>query len=136
MSSDISKRLRQRVAVRAAQRCEYCRVREIFLQHKHEPDHIRPRQHGGVTTFENLAFACFRCNRRKGPNVASFDPLTGQLVLLFNPRTQLWHEHFAWEGAFIQPLTAEGRVTVNLLRLNDEKHLAERQELLDAGLLY
>jgi hypothetical protein len=89
-----------------------------------------------MTTFENLAFACFRCNRRKGPNVASFDPLTGQLVLLFNPRTQLWHEHFAWEGAFIQPLTAEGRVTVNLLRLNDEKHLAERQELLDAGLLY
>ncbi|HEX4948877.1 MAG TPA: HNH endonuclease signature motif containing protein [Blastocatellia bacterium] len=136
MSSDISNRLRQRVALRAAQRCEYCRVPQHFVQHKHEPDHIRPRQHGGVTIFENLALSCFRCNRRKGPNVASFDPLTGQLILLFNPRTQLWHEHFAWEGAVIQPLTAEGRVTVNLLRLNDEDRLAERQTLLEAGLLY
>lgn len=107
-----------------------------FALRPHEPDHIRARQHGGRTTFENLALACYLCNRLKGPNVASFDPLTGQLTLLFNPRTQLWHEHFVWEDAVIQPLTAEGRVTVNLLRLNDEDRLPERQDLLDAGLLY
>ena len=107
-----------------------------FALRKHEPDHIRARQHGGLSVFENLAFACFLCNRYKGPNIASFDPLTGQLVLLFNPRTQLWHEHFEWEGAFIQPPTAEARVTVNLLRLNDKERLAERQTLLEAGLLY
>lgn len=136
MSSDIPKKLRQRVAVRAARQCEYCCLPQAFAQHKYEPDHIRARQHGGQTVFENLAFACFCCNRRKGPNVASFDPLTGQLVPLFNPRTQLWHEHFAWEGAFIQPLTAEARATVNLLRINDEDRLAERQALLEVGLLY
>lgn len=136
MSSDIPNKLRQRVAVRAAQRCEYCRLPQAFAQHKYEPDHIRARQHGGQTVFENLALACLWCNRRKGPNVASFDPLTGQLVPLFNPRTQLWHEHFAWEGAFIQPLIAEARVTINLLRMNEDDRLAKRQAWLDAGLLY
>ena len=136
MSSDVTKDLRQRVAARANHRCEYCQRLQPFALRPHEPDHIRARQHGGQTVFENLAFACFWCNRLKGPNVASFDPLTGQLVLLFNPRTQLWHEHFAWEGAVIQPLTAEARVTVNLLRLNEEDRLAERQPLLEAGLLY
>lgn len=136
MSSDIPKKLRQRVTVRAAQRCEYCRLPQAIAQHKYEPDHIRARQHGGQTVFENLALACIWCNRRKGPNIASFDPLTGQLVLLFNPRTQLWHEHFAWEGAFIQPLTAEARATVNLLRMNDDNPLAKRQALLEVGLLY
>lgn len=136
MSSGISKNLRQRVAVRSGQRCEYCRIVQTLLQHKHEPDHIRARQHGGQTVFENLALACMWCNRRKGPNIASFDPLTGQLVLLFNPRTQLWHEHFEWDGAVIRPLTAEARVTINLLGINDEERLADRQMLLDVGLLY
>lgn len=136
MSTDLSKKLRHRVAVRAAQRCEYCRIPQNLSQHKHEPDHIRARQHGGQTDFENLALACMWCNRRKGPNIASFDPLTGQLALLFNPRTQLWHEHFEWEGVIIRPLTAEARVTVNLLCINDEERLADRQMLLDAGLLY
>lgn len=136
MSSDIPKKLRQRIAVRAAQRCEYCRLPQAFAQHKYEPDHIRARQHGGQTVFENLAMACLWCNRRKGPNVASFDPLTGQLVALYNPRTQHWHEHFAWEGAFIQPLTAEARAIVTLLRMKDDDPLAKRQALLDAGLLY
>ncbi len=35
---------------------------------------------------DNLALACLRCNRHKGPNVGSFDPLTGQLTPFFNPR--------------------------------------------------
>jgi hypothetical protein len=52
----------------------------------------------------------------------------------FNPRTQAWTAHFAWEGATIQPLTPEGRVTVTILRLNDADRIAERQRLLAAGL--
>jgi hypothetical protein len=38
------------------------------------------------------------------------------------------------EGALIRPLTAEARVTVKILRLNDEVRVMERQKLLDAGL--
>jgi hypothetical protein len=73
------------------------------------------------------------CNRYKRPNVGSFDPLTGVLVPLFNPRTQLWSSHFTWDGAIIQPLTPEGRVTVKILRLNDADRIAERQRLLGIG---
>jgi len=40
----------------------------------------------------------------------------------------------AWEGATIQPLTPEGRVTVTIARLNDADRIAERQRLLAAGL--
>jgi hypothetical protein len=102
--------------------------------HKHEPDHIVPRQHGGKTEISNLALACFRCNRYKGPNVGSFDPETGNLVSFFNPRTQKWTEHFALDGAMILLLTPEGRVTVKMFRLNDEDRVAERRHLLEVGL--
>lgn len=132
MSSDISNDLRQLVALRAEYNCEYCRLPQLFSLHKHEPDHILPRQHGGETEAENLALACFRCNRYKGPNVGFFDPLTGVLVPFFNPRTQSWKEHFSFEVAMIEPLTAEARVTVKILRINDSERLDERQKLMEA----
>jgi hypothetical protein len=56
------------------------------------------------------------------------------LVLLFNPCTQDWATHFAWEGATIQPLAPEGRVTVTILHFNDADRVAERQRLMTAGL--
>ena len=74
-----------------------------------------------------------RCNRRKGPNVGSFDPLTGILVPLFNPRTHTRTSHFEWDGATIQPLTPEARATVRILRLNDADRVAERQRLMEVG---
>jgi 5-methylcytosine-specific restriction endonuclease McrA len=134
MAVPVSGRLRQAVAERAAYRCEYCGLPQRFALHAHEPDHIVPRQHGGESHPQNLALACLRCNRYKGPNVGSFDPVTGQLVPLFNPRTQEWATHFAWEGATMQPLTPEGRVTVTILRLNDADRVTERQRLMAMGL--
>jgi hypothetical protein len=56
------------------------------------------------------------------------------LVPLFNPRAQVWAEHFSWDGAIILPLTPEGRVTVKILRLNDADRLVERQRLMEARL--
>ncbi len=134
MSSVISANLRQLVFDRANGRCEYCLFPQSASLHKHEPDHIVPRQHGGQTETNNLALSCFRCNRYKGPNVGSFDPETGQLVAFFNPRTQSWDDHFVLEGARIQPLTAAARVTVKILRLNDELRLEERGLLVKSGL--
>jgi 5-methylcytosine-specific restriction endonuclease McrA len=84
----VSASLRQLVTERAAYRCEYCLLPQAVALYQHEPDHIVPRQHNGETHESNLALACLRCNRYKGPNVGSFDPLTGVLVPLFNPRTQ------------------------------------------------
>lgn len=76
MPSDISDSLRRLVTERAGNRCEYCLLPQSVALHKHEPDHIVPTQHGGETDESNLALACMRCNRYKGSNVGSFDPLT------------------------------------------------------------
>jgi len=134
MASDLPTSLRQLVAERARYRCEYCLVPQAASLHRHEPDHIVPRQHDGETHEGNLAFACFRCNRYKGPNVGSFDPLTGVLVPLFNPRKQGWETHFRWDGAMIAAHSPEGRVRVKLLRLNDPDRVSERQRLMTVGL--
>ena len=136
MAADISSKLRELVRERAKYRCEYCLMPEFATLHKHEPDHIVPRQHGGKTDAQNLALACMRCNRFKGTNVGSFDPLTGDLVPFFDPRTQVWKEHFLLEKARIEPLTAEARVTLKILRINDDYRILERETLQKSGFVY
>ncbi len=49
MPDSISEALRELVRQRAGNRCEYCLLPEHAALHKHEPDHIIPRQHGGKT---------------------------------------------------------------------------------------
>lgn len=100
---------------------------------EHEVDHVIAEKHGGQTTSDNLAFACFECNRYKGSDVASFDPHTGELTPLFNPRTEIWRTHFTRDAGLIVPLTSVGRVTVKLLRLNNEQRLRRRNDLVDVG---
>jgi hypothetical protein len=46
----------------------------------------------------------------------------------------VWSSHFFWNGAMIQPLAPEGRVTVNILHLNDPERVEERQRLMAIGL--
>ena len=133
MSTHIPAALRRLVAERAKDRCEYCRLPQAFALHPHEPDHVVPHQHGGTTHEDNLALACLRCNRHKGPNLGSLDPSTGVLVRFFNPRAQEWEAHFAWHGATIEPLTPEARVTVKIFRLNDPLRVAERARLMSRG---
>jgi hypothetical protein len=129
----VSAALRRAVADCAHHCCEYCGISDEATLAPHEPDHIIGEQHGGETTLANLAYACFRCNRYKGPNIATRDPQTGSLVPLFNPRTERWSTHFRLDGAAIIPLTPVGRGTVSLLRFNDEQRLLLRAELLRQG---
>ncbi|MCO6452671.1 MAG: HNH endonuclease [Caldilineales bacterium] len=133
-ASYVSPQTRQEVVVRAQERCEYCLLPQKTSLHKHEPDHVIPLQHGGKTEISNLALACMRCNRYKGSNVGSFDPQTGKLTPFFNPRMHVWAEHFQLDGAWILPLTAEARVTVQILRLNDHERVRERARLIEVGL--
>jgi len=97
-----------------------------------EVEHIVAEKHGGVTTEDNLALACPYCNRFKGSDLGSLDPETGQLTPFFNPRTQKWSDHFRLDGARIEPLTAEGRVTAVILQLNHPDRVLERQRLIQA----
>lgn len=84
-------------------------------------------KHGGETIAENLAYACWRCNRYKGTDLGSFDPQTNQFSFLYNPRTQQWSEHFSLRDDEISGLTPEGRTTVQLLGLNSVERRAERR---------
>lgn len=121
--------LRRLVEERANQCCEYCQLPAGVAFFPHEVDHVIAEKHGGLTDADNLAFTCWRCNRHKGSDLGSFDPQTGAFSFLFNPRTQQWAEHFAFEGIALTGLTPEGRTTVKLLQLNNDERLAERQRL-------
>ena len=129
IATRISAALRREVRERAEERCEYCLLAESQAIFPHEPDHLIALKHGGETTSANLALACFDCNRFKGSDIASVDPLTGELVALFNPRRQAWAEHFELRSGVIVPLTPVGRVTENLLRLNLGSRVEVRERL-------
>ncbi len=98
----MDRNLRLEVRARAGEICEYCRLPQsasrLVLFHI---EHIVARQHGGTTERENLALACSHCNFHKGPNVAALDPENGNLVPLYHPRRDNWHEHFGWNGTTI-----------------------------------
>jgi hypothetical protein len=129
----ISSALRKEVRERAKGSCEYCLLPEVQAFFPHEPDHVIATKHGGESTIDNLALACFDCNRFKGSDIASIDPDSHKLTQLFNPRTQEWSEHFSIAGGIIKPLTAIGRVTEALLRLNLESRVEVRQILANVG---
>ena len=112
---------------RAAQRCEYCLLPQGAFQRFFQIEHIIARQHGGESTFENLALSCRLCNLKKGPNLAGIDPTTKRLTPLYHPRIEPWARHFA---VLIQPapvysleiqgITPIGRTTAYVLGFNDE----------------
>lgn len=133
MASNIPARLREFVADRANHRCEYCLVHEDDSYMLHQVDHIVSRKHGGLSDPPNLAYACIRCNLWKGSDAGSIDPATNTLVPLFHPRRDKWNDHFATQGAVIEPLTDKAAATVRMLRLNHEHRLAERELLSSAG---
>jgi hypothetical protein len=118
---------------RARSRCEYCQLPQAFSLFSFEIDHIIAKKHGGATVPENLALACFYCNSFKGPNIASLDGQTGKLVQLFNPRRHHWKRCFRWAGPLLVGRTPIGRVTIQVLCINNLQALALRQSLIDEG---
>lgn len=132
-SARISPALRREVRERASGCCEYCLLPEAQAFLPHEPDHIIATKHGGQSAAENLALACFDCNRFKGSDIASIDPASGELTPLFNPRTQEWRDHFAIENGRINPQTAAGRATEIILKLNLQSRVEVREILEKIG---
>jgi hypothetical protein len=133
MSNDISAALRQLVAERAYHVCEYCLVHEADVYHGCEVDHVISVKHGGMAISENLAYACFHCNRHKGTDLGSINRKTGQLVRFFNPRLDRWKEHFYLTEGRIDALTEVGEVTSRLLEFNHPERLAFRKLLMETG---
>jgi hypothetical protein len=122
------------VRTRARDCCEYCRLPQAHSVIPFEIDHIIAKKHGGLTTADNLALACYFCNSAKGPNIAGYDPVSGKLAALFNPRRQRWARHFLWDGPRLVGRTQSGRATIAVLEINDPHFLALREVLIVAGL--
>ncbi|MDQ3247968.1 MAG: HNH endonuclease [Chloroflexota bacterium] len=132
--ASISSWLRRQVVERAQGRCEYCQT-PLAIVVEMEIDHIMPKSVGGRTTLDNLCLACASCNGFKLNFQMAVDPETGEHVSLFNPRTQLWAEHFVWQahGTKVNGQTPTGRATVQRLRMNREIMIAARQLWVQAG---
>ncbi len=75
-------------------------------------DHLIPKSIGGSDELNNLALACRRCNERRYNFVAGYDLETKAIVPLFNPRQQIWSEHFIW--------SANGRIIVGVTPLVEQ----------------
>lgn len=127
--------IRQRVRAWAHDRCSYCLSSQHLVYATLEIEHIIPRAGGGESNEGNLCLACRLCNSFKGAQVRAVDPLTGNVVPLFNPRRDSWPRHFRWsrDGSRILGRSARGRATVNALQLNNPVAMTVRRAWISAG---
>lgn len=131
----ISVALRKRVSQQAHHRCGYCLRSEELMGMPMTIEHIIPQALGGPTTEENLWLACPSCNQFKGAQIQAHDPQSDGTVKLFNPRLQVWDEHFAWstDGTQMIGKTPCGRATVIALQMNNPEIIVTRRLWVSAG---
>jgi hypothetical protein len=124
------------VASRAGHICEYCRAPEAVFNLPFEVEHIKPLSQGGDDSENNLALSCRSCNLYKSDAVSGFDQESQNKIRLFNPRLDVWNEHFAIDrkNSEIEGLSAIGRVTVSRLRINGKAQITARIQWLKLGL--
>ena len=130
----VSKASRAQVMERASGCCEYCRLPSSPKSLPFQIDHIIPKRHDGSNELNNLCLACVPCNLTKGAALAGIDSETNVLTPLYNPRVDVWTDNFKindkWE---IEGITAIGRVTVYVLRMNDKDSIEARVHLAELG---
>jgi len=125
----------RRVRQRARHRCGYCLCSETLLGMPMEFDHLIPQAAGGTTREENLWLACRRCNAFKGTQTHAYDSQNAEWMALFNPRQQVWSDHFAWseDGTEIIGKTPCGRATVAALKMNNAEIVVARRSWVSVG---
>jgi HNH endonuclease len=129
----VSAGLRRLVVRRSTDCCEYCHLSQAGQEATFHIDHVIPVTFGGLTVADNLALACVSCSLRKGGKSTGIDLDTRQEAPIFNPRRDVWSEHFYWEGVRLIGLTAIGRATIQALDLNRLIILAIREEEAAVG---
>ena len=124
----ISEKSKAKIRQQAKNRCGYCLLPQSLNPNPLEIEHLLATANGGTDDEENLWLACRLCNGYKGTQTKAIDGETNQIVLLFNPRTQNWNEHFEWNNEKIVGKTPCGRATVKALKLNNEIILPVRKK--------
>lgn len=123
------------VRSRARGLCEYCHADERWQYVRFTVDHVRARTAGGVDTPDNLALACFHCNRQKSDRAEFEDPDTKTRVPLFNPRSGDWARHFRWSADLrrVEGISATGRATVAVFGMNRDRAIQIREADIVTG---
>jgi hypothetical protein len=90
---------------------------------------------GGTDDLENLALSCQGCNGVKSIKTEAFDLVSQKNASFYNPRKDIWSEHFVWNEDWTEiiGLTAKGRVTIKTLQLNRQRVINLRKLLIMAG---
>ncbi len=121
------------VARRAGFRCEYCRIHADDLFLSFHIDHIIPLKHGGTNDTDNLAYTCPHCNQHKGTDFATLLNDARNVVFLYNPRTDLWIDHFEPIDGEILAKTPVGQASIRIFQFNQPDLLILRRLLSQAG---
>jgi len=130
----LSQTRRREVRQRAGGCCEYCQLSANDSAVPFHIDHIIPLKHDGTDEPDNLCLACFDCNMYKSHDLTGFDPDSGEITALFNPRQQDWIDHFEIQPDIqIHGRTSQGRTTVRVLRINLDERVEDRRALAELG---
>ena len=127
---------RETVELRAGRRCEYCRAPQPATGIRYHLEHVFPESLGGTDDLDNLALACPTCNYHKSNHLLGIDEDGVAGRPLFNPRKDQWHEHFEFGSATprLNGKTAEGRGTINRLRMNQPFQIEARRLWVQLGI--
>ena len=101
-------------------KCAYCEVRlnekSIYLEVEHFKDkHSYP---DNVIEWENLLPSCKHCNGSKGTHDVVAEPI-------INPFTTDPKTHLSFKNYRVKGKTAIGKLTVDVLNLNDNEHFVK-----------
>jgi hypothetical protein len=106
-------------------RCVYCLERELWYpsrDNSFSADHFVPKaiDPSRECDYENLVFACIRCNSFKRTK-----------ILFLDPTTIAFSEHFrVKEDGYIEGYSPEARDLIDFLHLNESPAIDVRQEAL------
>lgn len=134
MRKALSKETKQAVANRADYRCEYCLLSEKVSFYNFHVEHIKSIKHGGLSDLLNLAYSCPDCNHFKGSDIGSFSGDDEAIIRFFNPRKDIWHEHFECNDGCIYGKTDIGKTTERIFKFNETDRLIFRRQLTALGL--
>ena len=134
MKNYIPKSVRLKVAKRALFCCEYCLFPEIFSDLIFHIDHIESRKHGGTDSLENYAYSCPDCNGYKGTDISTFSNADKKILIpFFNPRKDIWKEHFEIFEGQILGFSDIGEATTKIFKFNQIERLIFRRQLIEMG---
>ena len=109
----------EQVRQRYGQRCGYCGVSEVDTGSTLTVDHYQPLAAGGSEAWDNLVYACFKCNQYKGEFAPNAQDVVAKRRVLHPLYDDLAvHIRENRHSGELEPLSETGRFHIELLQLN------------------